>query len=135
MTRRDFLRVVGGATVVAAAGIPVFATARSAAAAPAKAGSQDSLVAQLYGTFTPEQKSAVCFGWESDKRLMVANNWHIVPQTIGEFYTPEQQAKRKKLAKRPCTPTPWMRTPSPCAGTSPGPWRKLPRRGTMNRSG
>jgi len=91
ITRRDFLKAVGGVTVAAAAGVPVFATARPAAAAP-KPGSQESLVTHLYGTLSPEQKSAVCFDWGHKKRLQVDNNWFIVPQTIGEFYKPEQQA-------------------------------------------
>lgn len=91
VSRREFLRGLGGVAVAAAAtSAPVFAVAR-AAAAPAGKSSQDSMVAQLYTGLTEEQKKAVCFGWDHNRRLMIANNWHIVPQTIGEFYTPEQQ--------------------------------------------
>lgn len=87
LSRRDFLKGVGSVAAVAAAGaLPVFAAPRAAAAAPA-----ETLVAQLYRSFTSEQKQAVCFGWDHPKRLMISNNWHIVPQTVGKFYTPEQQ--------------------------------------------
>lgn len=90
VSRRDFLKGVGSAAVVAAAGAPVFAVAREAAAA-ASSGSQESMAAALYSTMSAEQKKAVCFGWEHPRRQMVGNNWRIVPQTIGEFYTPAQQ--------------------------------------------
>jgi len=91
VSRRDVLKGLGGAALAAAAGVGApFATPR-AAAAPASAAGAESLVAQLYGTMTEEQKKAVCFGWDHPKRQMIANNWHIVPQTIGEFFTPEQQ--------------------------------------------
>lgn len=100
ISRRDFLKGVGSAAAVAAAGsIPVFATPRAAAAA-----APDTLVAQLYKTFTPEQKSAVCFGWDHPKRLMISNNWHIVPQTIGKFYTPDQQELIAEIFKSAHSP-------------------------------
>lgn len=89
ISRRNFLKGVGSvAGAAAVGGLGAFAVPRAAAAPK---GSGEQLVAQLYGTLTAEQKSAVCFGWDSPKRLMISNNWHIVPQTIGKFYTPEQQ--------------------------------------------
>jgi hypothetical protein len=86
LTRRDFLKGVGGVAAAAAAA-PLLATARPAVAQ----NGSDSLVTQLYSSLKAEQKNAVCFGWDHPKRLMVGNNWQIVPQTIGDFYTPEQQ--------------------------------------------
>jgi hypothetical protein len=89
VTRRDFLKGVGGVAAAAAVGsVPVFAVPRAAAA---PGGKSETLVAQFYGTLTEEQKKAVCFGWDHPRRLMIANNWEIVPQKIGQFYTPEQQ--------------------------------------------
>ena len=89
LNRRQFLKGVGGVAVAAAAGgLRLFATARSAAA---PAANQETLVARLYGSLTPEQQRAVCFGWDHPKRLMISNNWDIVPQQIGQFYTPEQR--------------------------------------------
>jgi hypothetical protein len=90
VSRRDFLKGVGGAAVLAAAGgLPLLTAARpSAASGTAKSS---TLIQQFYGTLTDSQKSAVCFGWDHPKRLMISNNWSIVPQKIGQFYTPEQQ--------------------------------------------
>jgi hypothetical protein len=89
LSRRDFLKVAGGAAVATtAAGLPLFAVPRAHAA---PAGKPESLVTQLYGTLTDDQKKAVCFGWDHPRRLMISNNWEIVPQKIGQFYTPEQQ--------------------------------------------
>lgn len=90
VSRRDFLRSVGGAAaVVAAGGLPIFAMPRPASAAPT--GTSESLVPQLYKSLTDAQKQAVCFGWDHPRRQMISNNWEIVPQKIGAFYTPEQQ--------------------------------------------
>jgi hypothetical protein len=92
VSRRTFLKGVGAAAAVAATGgLPLFATPRRAVAAAGTAGGTDTMIADLYKTMSAEQKAAVCFGWDHPKRLMISNNWHIVPQTIGKFYTPEQQ--------------------------------------------
>lgn len=89
VSRRGFLKGVGGVAVAAAAGsLPLWATPRAASAA---GGNTDTLIAQLYKSLNDSQKSAVCFGWDHPKRLMIANNWHIVPQTIGQFFNPDQQ--------------------------------------------
>jgi len=100
ISRREFLKGVGGAAVAAAAAtsVPLFAVAR-AGAAEATPSAQNSLVAHFYETLTPAQKTAVCFGWDHPRRQMVANNWKIVPQTIGEFYTPEQQQMVMEIFK------------------------------------
>lgn len=92
LTRRDFLMGVGGVAVAAATGaLTIPAVARAAAAASSDLRAADPLVAHLYQSMTDAQKSAVCFGWDHPRRLMVDNNWHIVPQKIGQFFTPDQQ--------------------------------------------
>src|SRR5262245_42649138 len=92
--RRRFLPAV--ATSAAAAGLPLWATPRPAAAAPTRTSAPETAVKALYDTLTPEQKKAVCFPWDhkdSQRGLLrthVSNNWHITPQTIrGNFYTPK----------------------------------------------
>lgn len=90
VSRREFL--IGAVAAATAAGsLTVPAAARAAGAAASKPTELDAAVAQLHGTMTEAQKRAVCFAWDHPKRLMVDNNWMIVPQKIGEFYTPEQQ--------------------------------------------
>lgn len=88
LTRRDFLRAAsGGALAVAAGGLGIAAAPRVALAAD----NRETLIATLYKSMTDAQKTAVCFGWDHPKRQMISNNWHIVPQKIGEFFMPDQQ--------------------------------------------
>jgi len=53
---------------------------------------------------TDAQKSAVCFPWDHKRRLMISNNWDIVPQTVGQFYTADQQELIKAIFKNAHNP-------------------------------
>lgn len=97
ISRRTFLKGAGAAAAAAAAGAPLWATARPSAAAAGSSASTDTLITQFYKSLTDQQKSAICFGWDHPKRLMISNNWHIVPQTIGKFLTPEQQDLTRQI--------------------------------------
>jgi hypothetical protein len=95
--RRDFLRTVGATAAAAAAGgVPLFATAR-AAAAPTPSSAAETAAKGLYETLTDEQKKAVCFDWDyKDSRGLlrthVSNNWQITkPHIRSGFYTKKQQ--------------------------------------------
>ncbi|MCC2671089.1 MAG: hypothetical protein K0Q72_3560, partial [Armatimonadetes bacterium] len=46
---------------------------------------------RLYQSLTPEQKSKAAFPFTDPRATKISANWHIVPEKIGEFYTPEQQ--------------------------------------------
>src|SRR5258708_36204147 len=82
LDRREFLRTpLAGAAV----------TALPLAAAPARTESE-TLVATLYKTLTPEQRSVVCMPFDHPLRSKVDNNWFITPKKIGEFFSPDQQA-------------------------------------------
>ncbi len=102
VARRDFLRTVGASAALASTvGLPLFATARSAAAAPSKSSPAETAVKALYDTLTDEQKKVVCFDWDFVEtegsrrgllRTRVSNNWHITKPAIrSTFYTREQQ--------------------------------------------
>jgi hypothetical protein len=109
VSRRDFLKGLGVTTAVAAAGgLPVFATARRAAAESGGKSADAGIVTHLYSSLNADQKKAVCFGWDDPKRLMIANNWMIVPQKIGEFYTPEQQETIKAIFKSAHSSEEWV---------------------------
>jgi hypothetical protein len=95
--RRDFLRTVGATAAAAATGgVPLFATAR-AAAAPTPSSPAETAVKGLYETLTDEQKKAVCFDWDYKDgrgllRTHVSNNWQITkPHIRSSFYTKKQQ--------------------------------------------
>ncbi len=87
MTRRDFLAVSS-----------VAASAATALAAPTtKKATSETLVATLYKSLTPEQKSTVAFAFDNPLRSKVDANWHIVPQTIRQFFNPDQQAMIREI--------------------------------------
>lgn len=95
LDRRTFLKTAGTAAgaLTVAGGLPVWAVAKdSAPAAP------ESLVKQLYGALSEEQRKHVCYAWDHvDQergllRTFVANNWNINDKEIlGEFYTDDQR--------------------------------------------
>jgi len=99
-TRRDVLwRAAGLAATAAAASSGLLGRiARAADASGAAAGAlatapaSETLVAQLYGSLTEEQRKLVCFGFDDPLRSKVDNNWFIVKQRIGKLFDKDQQA-------------------------------------------
>ena len=86
--RRAFLKRTMGALA---------ATAVAPWARAAKGGKSETLVQQFHKSLTEEQKAKVWFPFESPKRTLVDNNWHIVDQTVGAFYTKDQQALIREI--------------------------------------
>ena len=81
--RRTFLKAAALGT----------ATAAISAAVPKKfTGSSETLVTTLYHSLSPEQKTKVVFPFDHPLRSKVDNNWHIVPEKIGSFFTEDQRA-------------------------------------------
>ncbi len=95
INRRAFLETTAAtAAAVTASNI----VGPSALAADAKSVTAESLVEQLYGTLSDQQKKGICFDWNhTDKkrgllRTFVANNWNITKHEInGKFYTDDQR--------------------------------------------
>jgi hypothetical protein len=99
LTRRDFIRTVGGAAVVAAAGsLPLFATPIARAAAP-EPGGAETLVKTLYDSLTEKQRSVICKAWSDPLRSKVDNNWNITPMQIKTF-TPDQQEMIRQIFRQ-----------------------------------
>ena len=89
--RRLFLKTAAAVAV----------TAGAADAAPKKtAADAETLTTTFYKSLTPQQKSAICFGFDHPLRSRVEANWHIVPNKIGEFYTPDQQAMLDEIFRK-----------------------------------
>lgn len=89
VSRRHFVRTVGGAAVTAAA-IPLFG--QSAAAAPTPSSGAETAVSRLYQTLSDDQRSAICFPFEHQLRKKISANWGVTDQEIGsDFYTDEQR--------------------------------------------
>jgi hypothetical protein len=82
--RREFLRTTA------------LGSAASLVAAAPKADSE-TLVATLYRSLTPDQKSKVCFAFDHPLRSKVDANWYITPHKIYEFFTRDQQAMIEEI--------------------------------------
>lgn len=96
LTRRRFLKASAASLVVAAAGIPGLA-AKSPKLTKAGAGTSETLVTTFYKTLTDEQRKAVAFPFEHPLRNKVDNNWNITEQTLGKFYSADQQAMVREI--------------------------------------
>jgi len=89
--RRVFLkRTIGAlaATAIAPLGQSAWA---------AKHGKSETLVQQFSKTLTGQQRAKVWFPFEDRKRTLVDNNWHIVDETVGGFFTKDQQALIREI--------------------------------------
>lgn len=89
--RRAFMQTTAAAAAALTAG-PVFGADNASAA------SAESVVGQLYGTLSDQQKQGICFDWDHvDQkrgllRTFVANNWNITDHEINDdFYSGEQR--------------------------------------------
>lgn len=94
LDRRRFLKAaaVGGAALATTA-VPALLGSASPGLASAKSQERsETLVSTLYQSLSEEQKRKVVFPFDHPLRSKVDNNWHIVPQTISETFTPDQQA-------------------------------------------
>jgi hypothetical protein len=106
LDRRDFIRVVGGVTALAAVGrLP--ARARAAPAEPAEKAAKpaEALNQELYATFTDEQKKKLVLPFDHGAgkgkiatRLGMYNS-AIQNQKIGEVYTKAQQELIEKVMR------------------------------------
>jgi hypothetical protein len=93
-SRREFLRTGVAAVMTAAT-----ASAFDVLAKPVERPTSETLVGQLYQSFSDAQKRAVCFAWDHQDRTRgllrthISNNWRITPQAIrgNAFYTRDQQ--------------------------------------------
>jgi len=91
LDRRHFLKSAGAAALSVGGLAPLL---RAEAAAQPKA---ETLVKTLFDTLSEEQRSKVVIPWEDALRSRVENNWHILPQRIGSFFTPDQQAMVREI--------------------------------------
>jgi hypothetical protein len=98
LSRREFLKGAGIVAVAGAAAVSLpaarcFAVPKSApAAGGTPAAVAETVVKSFYDTLTPGQREKIVFPWSHPNRTHVDANWAIVPETVGEFFTPDQQA-------------------------------------------
>jgi hypothetical protein len=97
VSRRDFVRSVGGAAAAIAVGgvSPLLAMPGRALAGdgkgPTPSSKAETTVKRLYESLTSQQKKAICFPFEHDLRKRINANWAITDLTIGDDFTKDQQ--------------------------------------------
>lgn len=101
VTRRDFVRAVGGAAL---AGHLISLATPGRVARAADSTGAETAVKRLYGTLTSDQRKAICFPFDDPKRNRINANWAITKPTIGEFFTKEQQAIIDEIFKGATSP-------------------------------
>ena len=125
-SRRQFLQT----SAAVAGGLPLFATAKPAIAAPAKSAPPETAVKALYDSLTDQQRKAVCFPWDyKDNRGLlrchVSANWQITKPTVtgGDFFTKKQQGIVYDIFKGLTNPEWHERFETQCEDDSDGePW-------------
>lgn len=91
--RRRFLQA--SAVTLAATSIP-----RNLFAAPTPQSAAETVVAELYASFTDAQKAEVCFDFADTKRERCHANWHVTKAQIGDdFYSDSQRAMVDKIIR------------------------------------
>lgn len=91
-SRRQFLRSAGAVALVAT-GVSSPTKAATEAAAPRS----ETLVKTLFDSLSEEQRGKVVIPWADALQSKIENNWHILPQRVGEFFTPDQQAMIREI--------------------------------------
>ena len=90
LTRRDFVRAVGGAAIAAGA-LPLLG-ARPAWAAPSASSPAETVVSEFYKTLSDKQRKAICLAFDDERRFTINANWHVTEPTIGDsFFSVEQR--------------------------------------------
>lgn len=96
LSRRDFVRVVGGTALVAGVA-PLVPTAT---AAPTAKSAAEVASRALYATLTDAQKKVIAFPFDHALRKKISANWAITKPTIGDdFYTKEQRVLIDKVVR------------------------------------
>jgi hypothetical protein len=99
VSRRAFLRTVGGA--LAASTLPL-GVAQGPRIAGAEGKPAETYVKLFFESLTPEQKKIVHFPFDHQLRSHIANNWHVVDETVGAIdtlYKPDQKDLIQKICQ------------------------------------
>lgn len=97
MPRREFLQKAGKAA--AAVAVTPLLNIASPLVARETGETAETMVKRLRDTLSEAQAKAVLLPWHDPRRLRVENNWRVVPQRLGEFYSREQQAIIQEILK------------------------------------
>lgn len=101
MPRRGFLETVSR---IAAAGslaaVPSLTSLQGEEkVAKEKKPEAENFVNLLHESLSEKQRQAICFDFDHPLSRKIANNWHIVPQRIGEFLDSDQQELVRQILR------------------------------------
>ncbi|MGH7200541.1 MAG: DUF3500 domain-containing protein [Planctomycetaceae bacterium] len=89
LSRRDFVKVLGGAAAVAATGTML---GGRVIAGPTPKSTAETTVGRLYQSLSDQQRKTICFPFEHELRHEISANWLITDEWIGsDFYSAEQK--------------------------------------------
>ena len=99
VSRRGFLRTVGGTAAVLGT-TPLLTGLSSAQAAPSAKSTAETAVKALYDTFSEQQIAKVCLPFNHDLRYRIDANWKISDIAIGsDFYSSDQKDLINQIVK------------------------------------
>jgi hypothetical protein len=99
LDRRTFIRTVGSAALIGAAG-PALLSGRFAAAAPTSKSAAETAVGRFFTSLSEEQRKTIVFPFEHELRKKINANWHVTkPRIEEEFYSTEQRALIDEILK------------------------------------
>ena len=95
ISRRNFVRAVGGATVST---VPLLSN--SVLASPSPDSNAETAVRQFYDSLRDDQLSVICFPFDHKLRRKVNANWDVTDQKIGsDFYSDEQRELIRRIVR------------------------------------
>lgn len=97
LDRRRFLKSASAAALAASGLSSPGLRAESTTATMPKS---ETLVKTLFDSLSEEQRAKVVIPFDDPLRLRVENNWHILPQRVGTFFTPDQQAMVREIFRQ-----------------------------------
>jgi hypothetical protein len=108
VSRREFLRAVGG-TVAAGAAFSAVPALPALAAEETPGRTPETVVKQFYETLTEKQRRIIVFPWDHKLRSHVSNNWNVLEEahgegagtegSIGNLYTKDQQELIREILR------------------------------------
>jgi len=103
LDRRSFIRTVGSAALIGAAG-PALLGGRLTLAAPSAKSDAETVVGQFFKSLSDEQKKTIAFPFDHDLRKKVNANWHVTKPTIdNDFYSTGQRELIDQIIRKVTT--------------------------------
>ncbi|RUL83781.1 DUF3500 domain-containing protein [Tautonia sociabilis] len=90
LSRRQFVRAVGGAAAIGGLAPLVGGSIARAGDGPTASSAAETAAARLYQSLRPEQREVLCFPYDHELRRRINANWAITEPTIGELDTEQQ---------------------------------------------